>query len=68
MTQPTPPASHNPDEAYEPHLVRVTAGEDRFGEHRGLGISTIDFNIIPQDPALWRAHGMELLSPPLSVE
>ena len=22
----------------------------------------------PQDPALWRAHGMELLGPPLSVE
>jgi quercetin 2,3-dioxygenase len=22
----------------------------------------------PQDPALWRAHGMELLGPPLAVE
>jgi hypothetical protein len=22
----------------------------------------------PQDPALWRAHGMELLGPPLRVE
>ena len=22
----------------------------------------------PQDPELWRAHGMELLGPPLSVE
>ena len=22
----------------------------------------------PQDPALWRAYGMELLGPPLSVE
>jgi quercetin dioxygenase-like cupin family protein len=22
----------------------------------------------PQDPALWRAHGMELLGPPLSIE
>jgi hypothetical protein len=22
----------------------------------------------PQDPALWQAHGMELLGPPLAVE
>jgi hypothetical protein len=22
----------------------------------------------PQDPELWRAHGMELLGPPLSLE
>ena len=22
----------------------------------------------PQDPALWRAHGMELLGPPLALE
>ena len=22
----------------------------------------------PQDPALWRAHGMELLGPPLPIE
>jgi hypothetical protein len=22
----------------------------------------------PQDPALWRAHGMELVGPPLPVE
>lgn len=27
----------------------VGAGEDRLGEHRGLGISTIAFKVIPQD-------------------
>ena len=32
-----------------PSLLRVAAGEDRFGEHRGLGISTIDFKVSPQD-------------------
>jgi len=30
-------------------VVRVAAGEDRFGEHRGLGISTIAFKVSPQD-------------------
>ena len=29
--------------------LRVAAGEDWFGEHRGLGISTIDFKVSPQD-------------------
>ena len=29
--------------------LRVAAGEDRFGEHRGLGISKIDFKVTPQD-------------------
>jgi mannose-6-phosphate isomerase-like protein (cupin superfamily) len=29
--------------------LRVAAGEDRFEEHRGLGISTIDFKVSPQD-------------------
>lgn len=29
--------------------VRVPAGEDRFGEHRGLGISAIDFKVTAQD-------------------
>ena len=28
---------------------RVAAGEDRFGKHRGLGISTIDFKVSPKD-------------------
>jgi quercetin dioxygenase-like cupin family protein len=25
------------------------AGEDRFGEHRGLGVSTIAFKVVPHD-------------------
>lgn len=29
--------------------VHVLAGEDRFGEHKGLGISTIDFKVSTQD-------------------
>ena len=32
-----------------PAILRVPAGEDRFGEHRGLGISSIDFKIVAQD-------------------
>jgi mannose-6-phosphate isomerase-like protein (cupin superfamily) len=32
-----------------PPALHVQAGEDRFGEHRGLGISQIDFKIVPQD-------------------
>ena len=28
---------------------RVEAGEDRFGEHRGLGVSHIDFKVSTQD-------------------
>ena len=32
-----------------PHALRVAAGEDRFGEHRGLGISVIDFKVVAQD-------------------
>ena len=27
----------------------VGAGADRFGQHRGLGISTISFKVVPQD-------------------
>ncbi len=30
-------------------VLRVAAGEDRFGEQRGLGISTIAFKVVPQD-------------------
>ncbi len=30
-------------------LVRVAAGQDRFGEQRGLGISAIDFKLSTQD-------------------
>ena len=32
-----------------PSPVRVAAGEDCFGEQRGLGISTIAFKVVPQD-------------------
>jgi mannose-6-phosphate isomerase-like protein (cupin superfamily) len=32
-----------------PSLIRVPTGEDRFGEHRGLGISHIDFKVSGQD-------------------
>jgi len=32
-----------------PPALRVAAGEDRFGEHRGLGVSAIDFKVSPQD-------------------
>lgn len=38
---------HN--QAAIPPVLRVAAGEDRFGEQRGLGISTITFKICPQD-------------------
>ncbi|MBI5930493.1 MAG: cupin domain-containing protein [Chloroflexi bacterium] len=30
-------------------LIHVAAGEDRFGEYRGLGISSIAFKVVPQD-------------------
>lgn len=36
--------------------LRVPAGEDRFGEHRGLGISVIDFKVATGD-----AHGLFVL-------
>jgi mannose-6-phosphate isomerase-like protein (cupin superfamily) len=32
-----------------PPVLRVAAGDDRFGEHRGLGISTIDLKVASQD-------------------
>lgn len=32
-----------------PPVLRVAAGQDRFGEHRGLGISAIAFKVVPQD-------------------
>jgi mannose-6-phosphate isomerase-like protein (cupin superfamily) len=38
------PASVDP-----PRVLRVPAGEDRFGEHRGLGISVIDFKVSTGD-------------------
>jgi len=30
-------------------VLRVAAGEDRFGEQRGLGISVVTFKVCPQD-------------------
>ena len=35
--------------ANSPPSPWVAAGADRFGEHRGLGISVIDFKVVPQD-------------------
>lgn len=32
-----------------PHASLVHAGEDKFGEHRGLGISVIKFKVTSQD-------------------
>jgi mannose-6-phosphate isomerase-like protein (cupin superfamily) len=32
-----------------PPILRIAAGEDRFGEQRGLGISVIAFKVVPQD-------------------
>jgi quercetin dioxygenase-like cupin family protein len=29
--------------------IVVTGGKDRLGEHRGLGISAIDFKVLPRD-------------------
>lgn len=29
--------------------LHVAAGQDCFGEHRGLGVSHIDFKVLPQD-------------------
>ncbi|MBL8079633.1 MAG: cupin domain-containing protein [Anaerolineales bacterium] len=31
------------------NMHKVPAGEDLFGEHRGLGISEISFKVVPQD-------------------
>ena len=39
--------SQIPDSA--PPILRVAAGADRFGEHRGLGISSIAFKVSAQD-------------------
>jgi len=40
--------SQQPSADTQPALV-VGAGEDRFGVHRGLGISRIDSRVVPQD-------------------
>jgi mannose-6-phosphate isomerase-like protein (cupin superfamily) len=36
-------------QANHPSPFLVAASEDRFGEHRGLGISSISFKVTPQD-------------------
>jgi mannose-6-phosphate isomerase-like protein (cupin superfamily) len=49
--------SHLPSTRREAHSAAsavtdatfVAAGGDRFGEHRGLGISRIDFKVVPKD-------------------
>lgn len=33
-----------------PQVLRVPAGEDQFGERRGLGVSTIAFKVTSPDP------------------
>ena len=33
-----------------PPILRVTAGEDRFGEYRDLGVSAIAFKVTSPDP------------------
>lgn len=43
MTEPVPPSANVPP------VLWVAAGEDRFGEHRGLGVSTIAFKVVPKD-------------------
>ncbi len=39
----------SPTLANLPPVFRVAAGEDRYGERRGLGVSTISFKVTPQD-------------------
>ena len=39
-----------------PPALLVSAGEDRYGEHRGLGISSIRFKVTPQD-----SHGILII-------
>lgn len=39
-----------------PHAIRVAKGEDLFGEHRGLGISAIQFKVTSQN-----AHGIFII-------
>lgn len=38
-----------PTQGNVPSIVRVAAGEDRYAEHRGLGVSIITFKITPED-------------------
>ena len=36
-------------DSLHPAALQVAAGADRFGERRGLGVSHIDFKVMPQD-------------------
>ena len=38
-----------PSAASVPRALWVAANEDRYGEHRGLGVSTIAFKVVPHD-------------------
>jgi quercetin dioxygenase-like cupin family protein len=40
-------SSHS--QAGVPPVLHVMAGEDRYGEYRGLGVSVIAFKVMPQD-------------------
>ena len=49
MLPPTqPPANQS-----SAHALRVSAGEDQFGEHRGLGVSHIDFKFTSENGGLF---------------
>lgn len=37
-------------ESEVPPVIRVAAGEDQFGENRGLGVSIIAFKVVSPDP------------------
>ena len=42
-------ASHTPENVPPTHALHLPAGTDRFGEHRGLGVSRIDFKVTPSE-------------------
>jgi quercetin dioxygenase-like cupin family protein len=37
------------DDSAQPSALYVPAGQDRYREHRGLGVSAIEFKVTPQD-------------------
>jgi len=43
-------------ETNNPPALLVAAGEDQFGEHRGLGVSAITFKVTPKD-----SHGLLII-------
>jgi mannose-6-phosphate isomerase-like protein (cupin superfamily) len=40
---------HKTNTAAEPQIIKLDAGQDRFGEYRGLGISAISFKVVSSD-------------------